>query len=89
MVPSPLSSSLNSGPAPGTEFTEPTTQNGGPCCAGRSNRSGPAGSGGPGTIDKGREIGRLVAIALRVVETRDLAERLEAMERTIERRRAA
>jgi hypothetical protein len=39
-------------------------------------------------VEKGREIGRLVGVALRVVETRDLAERLEAIERVMERRRA-
>jgi hypothetical protein len=39
-------------------------------------------------VEKGREIGRLVGVALRVVETRDLTERLEAMERVMEGRRA-
>jgi len=39
-------------------------------------------------IDKGREIGRLVGIGLRLLETRDLALRLEALERVLERRRA-
>ena len=38
-------------------------------------------------IDKGRELGRLVSVALRLLETRDLAERLEALERVVERRR--
>jgi len=41
-----------------------------------------------GSLLKGREIGRLVAIALRVVEARDLTERLEAIERVVEHRRA-
>jgi len=38
-------------------------------------------------IDQAREIGRLVGVGLRLLETRDLALRLEALERTLAPRR--